>query len=65
MKQETIEQLMKIAGKQEYSQTLILSVSQVQTMLESAYDAGQRDLSFMAKPLAYPTIDDICNARQL
>ncbi len=43
MKQETIEQLMKIAGKHEYSQTLILSVSQVQTMLEAAYEAGQRD----------------------
>lgn len=51
MKQETIEQILSIAGKQEYSQTLTLSVQQVQAMLEAAYEAGQRDLSFMAKPV--------------
>lgn len=50
MKQETIEQLLQIAGKQEYTQTMTMHISQVKAMLEAAYEAGQRDLSYMTKP---------------
>lgn len=43
MKQQSIEQILQIAGKQEYTQTMTMHLSQVQAMLEAAYEAGQRD----------------------
>lgn len=45
MKQETIEQLMRIAGFNEKC-CVALMADQVKAMLESAYEAGQRDNGF-------------------
>lgn len=42
MKQETIEQLMRIAGFNEKC-CVALMADQVKAMLEAAYEAGQRD----------------------
>ena len=47
---EIIEQLLQIAGMQEYTKTLVLSDTQARALMNAAYEAGQRDLSHMAWP---------------
>lgn len=46
MKQETIEQITRIAGFTESTSCIALRADQVKAMLESAYEAGQRDNGF-------------------
>lgn len=58
MKQETIEQLMRIAGFEEKC-CVALMADQVKAMLEVAYEAGQRDLSFLATPDPHIKTNDV------